>query len=581
MKRTFLSFLALTIIGLASAQNDNAVLLKVGNETITKSQFIQAYQKNNLLSEASEKDLREYLDLFINYRMKVQEAQSLQMDTAAAFQKELAAYKNQSAQQYMVDTDVNDKLLEEAFEHSKQHVRASHILIRCAENATPKDTLAAYHKIQQIREKIVNGLDFNEAAFLYSEDESAQGMRNPQTGRWIPANRGELGYFSVMEMIYPFEVAAFNTPVGQVSEAFRTQFGYHLVYVQEKVPAINKIFVSQIFFADTNALISTTMNLGIKAKYEELLREYKSGKSFSELASKYSDDKANLNEGGVMAPFAPNRRPGNYVSAAIHLNDGQLSEPIPTSIGWHIIKLDSIVYTTCNEESKYLLKNKLARDNRSKKSKEVLIEKLKKEYNYEESGKAAAMKFFKKNLPASYFQSTTIKIDSLKGIQKLKPMFSFANEKYTAIDFGGFIARYQGTQLKSSVEEFLNLIYPNFVNEKILRYEKQNLANKYPEYRELIAEFHDGMLLYEINSNKVWNAAIKDSVGLEKFYESIKTQYPVDQPNDSIQYKPMSEIRAIVVSQYQDYLEKQWIQELRSKYAISVDEKVFATILKK
>lgn len=580
MKRYFLTIATSALLCTAFAQNDNAVLLKVGKESITKNEFIQAYQKNNLLSESTEKDLREYLDLFINYRMKVQEAQSLQMDTAQAFQKELSAYKSQSAQQYMVDTEVSDRLLEEAFEHSKYHVRASHILIRCADNASPKDTLAAYRKIQNIRDMIVNGLDFNEAAFRYSEDESAKGMTNPQTGRFIPGNRGELGYFSVMEMIYPFEVAAYNTPVGQVSMPFRTQFGYHLVYVQEKVPAINKVFVSQIFIADTAAL-TNEINPAIKSKNDLIKSEYKNGISFADLAVKYSDDKANQNEAGVMAPFSPNRRPGNYVSAAIHLKNGEISEAVPTNIGWHILKLDSIQYATANEETKYLLKNKLARDSRSKKSKDVLIEKLKKEYNFEESGKKAAMKFFAKNLPASYFQSTAISIDSLKGIKKLKPMFTFANEKYTALDFGTFISRYQGTQLKGTVEQFLNSIYPNFVNERILRYERQNLENKYPEYRELITEFHDGMLLYEINSEKVWNAAIKDTIGLEKFYETIKTQYPVDTPNDTIQYKPMSEIRAIVVSKYQDYLEQEWIKALRAKYDVKVNEDVFATILKK
>jgi len=580
MKRYFLTLVTSALFCTAFAQNNNDVLIKVGKESITKAEFIQAYQKNNLLSESTEKDLREYLDLYINYRMKVQEAQAMQLDTAAAFQKELAAYKGQSAQQYMVDTDVNDQLLEEAFEHSKYNVRASHILVRCNDNASPKDTLAAFHKIQQIRDKIVNGLDFNEAAFLYSEDESAKGMTNPQTGKFVPGNKGELGYFSVMEMIYPFEVAAYNTPVGQVSQPFRTQFGYHLVYVQEKVPAMNKIFVSQIYLADTAALTGD-INPAIKSKIELIQNEYRNGASFASLAEKYSDDKANQNEAGVMAPFTPNRRPGNYVSAAIHLQKGQISEAIPTNLGWHILKLDSIQYATANDETKYLLKSRLSRDSRSKKSKEVLIEKLKKEYAFEESGKKAAMKFFEKNLPASYFQSTSINIDSLKGINKLKPMCSFADEKYTAVDFGKFISRYQGTQLKGTVIEFLNSIYPSFVNEKILRYERRNLENKYPEYRDLITEFHDGMLLYEINSNKVWNAAIKDSIGLEKFYESIKTQYPVDQPNDSIQYKPMNEIRAIVVSKYQDYLEQEWIKELRAKYPVVVDEKVFATILKK
>ena len=319
MKRFILPLSMLLLSSMAFAQNANDILIKVGNETITKSQFVTAYQKNNLLSESTEKDLREYLDLYINYRMKVQEAIKLQMDTSTAFKKELASYEGQSAQQYLIDTEVSEQLLEEAFDRSKYQVRASHILIRCNPNASPKDTLAALHKIQQIREKIVNGLDFNEAAYLYSEDESAQDHVNPQSKRMQYGNKGELGYFSVLEMIYPFEVAAYTNPVGQVSQPFRTQFGYHLVYVQDKIPAIAKLNVSQIFIADTNALKNSKPAPEIQDKLNNIINEYKNGKSFAELAKLFSEDKATKDNGGQMTAFTPNRRPGNYVSAIINL----------------------------------------------------------------------------------------------------------------------------------------------------------------------------------------------------------------------------------------------------------------------
>lgn len=580
MKRFILPLSMLLLSSMAFAQNANDILIKVGNETITKSQFVTAYQKNNLLSESTEKDLREYLDLYINYRMKVQEAIKLQMDTSTAFKKELASYEGQSAQQYLIDTEVSEQLLEEAFDRSKYQVRASHILIRCNPNASPKDTLAALHKIQQIREKIVNGLDFNEAAYLYSEDESAQDHVNPQSKRMQYGNKGELGYFSVLEMIYPFEVAAYTNPVGQVSQPFRTQFGYHLVYVQDKIPAIAKLNVSQIFIADTNALKNSKPAPEIQDKLNNIINEYKNGKSFAELAKLFSEDKATKDNGGQMTAFTPNRRPGNYVSAIINLKGDEITEPVPSSIGWHIMKLDSVKYAIANEETKFMLKSKLQRDPRSRKSKESLVEKLKKEYNFQESGKAAAMKFFKKNVPASYFQSTAVAIDSIKGIEKLKPIFTFADQEASAIEFAKFISRYQGAPLNVSPIQFIESLYPNFVSEQMLRYERRHLTEKYPEYKELVTEFHDGMLLYEINSEKVWNAAIKDSIGLEKFYESVKTEYPAENPSDSIQYKPLSEIRAIIVSRFQDSLEQAWLKELHEKYPVVVDEKVFKTILK-
>lgn len=578
MKRFFLFFLLFGTT-CAFAQTNNDILIRIGQENVTVDEFVNAYQKNNSFNESTEKDLREYLDLYINYRMKVQEATALRMDTSEAFKKELASYQNQSAQQYLVDTEVSEQLLEEAYTNAHYQVRASHILVRCGANASPKDTLAAYHKILQIRDKIVHGMDFNEAAALYSEDESARDRINPQTNKIHHGNRGELGYFSVLEMIYPFEKAAYTTPVGQVSMPVRTQYGYHLIYVQDKVPSMTKIYVSQVYVLDTNAVTGEVSPE--VAEYLRLIQDqYRSGRmSFAELAQNYSQDLATRSNGGKMEPFNPNRRPGNYVSAAIKLKPGEISQPVPSTLGWHILKLDSIIYSNITEETKYLLKSALARDSRARKSKESLVAKLKTEYGFKENGKKAAMKFFKKNLPSNYFQSTATEITTLKGIDKLSPMFTFADQTGTAVGFAQFISRYQGTPLNGSAIDFVESLYPNFVSEQILRYERGHLSDKYPEYRSLVKEFHDGMLLYEINSEKVWNAALKDSVGLENFYEKIKTDFPTTDSLGNVVYKPFESIRAVVIGRYQDYLEAEWLKELHAKYPVTVDEKVFQALL--
>ena len=290
MRRLALSLVAIMAMGNLFAQSNSDILMKVGNEKVSKGEFVSAYQKNNLISEASEKDLREYLELYANYRMKVQEAESLRMDTSVAFQRELSSYKNQSAQQYLTDAEVTDQLLNEAYERSKYQIRASHILLRCLPTAQPKDTLAAYHKALQIRNEILNGLDFAEAAVKYSEDESARDFVNPQTKRFHYGNKGDLGYFSVMEMIYPFETGAFNTPLGQVSMPVRTQFGYHLIYVRDKVPAMAKIFISQIFINDSLALRGEARP-EIKAKLAEIQTALKTN-SFEEVVTQFSEDVA-------------------------------------------------------------------------------------------------------------------------------------------------------------------------------------------------------------------------------------------------------------------------------------------------
>lgn len=566
-------------IGNLFAQDNNAILMKVGKEKISKGEFISAYQKNNLISEASEKDLREYLELYANYRMKVQEAEYLKMDTSVAFNRELSSYRNQSAQQYLTDAEVTDQLLNEAYERSKYQIRASHILVRCLPTAQPKDTLAAYNKALQIRNEILNGLDFGEAAVKYSEDESARDFMNPQTQRFHYGNKGDLGYFSVMEMIYPFESGAFNTPLGQVSMPVRTQFGYHLIYVRDKVPAMAKIFISQIFVNDSLALKGEARPQ-IKEKLAEIQSALKTS-SFENVVAEFSEDVASKAKNGSMDPFTPNRRPGDYVAAAIKLKPGQVSEPVASLLGWHILRLDSIIYSTVNDETRFMLKNKLSRDARSQKSKASLLNKLQKEYNYSEKGKTVTMKFFKKNLPENYFQSSRVAIDSLKGIEKLKPMCTFADQKITAVEYARFLSRFRGTPINIPVEDFMEQIFQKLAGDRLLQYENSRLTEKYPEYKELVKEFHDGMLLYEINAQKVWNAAIQDTVGLERFYETVKTDYPVDQPNDTLQYKPLSEIRAIIINRYQDVLEKKWVNELKAKYPVEVDEQVFKSILKK
>lgn len=581
MKKTI--SLMISIFALASltvcAQSDDPVLMTVGNEKVTKSEFIKAYQKNSSLSEATEADLRDYLRLYMDYRMKVQEAKALKLDTAQSFQKEWASYKNQYAQQYLIDTEVSDQLLAETAERARYHVRASHILISVPEDASPKDTLAAYHKIMKIREEIVNGLDFGEAAVLYSDDQSARDYVNPQSHRLMHGNRGDIGYFSVLEMIYPFETMAYNTPVGQISQPVRTQFGYHLVYVQDKIPAIAKLYVSQIFINDSNALDSKVDHNVSLQKCALIKHKYSQGVSFDTLAAQFSEDKATRNSGGRMEPFTPNRRPGNYIQAAINLKPGQISDPVPSVIGWHILKLDSIVYTTVNDEFIYMLKNRLGRDTRSKKSKASLVEKLKVEYNYEEKGKKAAMKFLQKNITENYFQTKSVAIDSIKGIEKLKPMCSFADKQLTAQDFGKYLARFQGKQLTGTVAAFLDQEFQNFVSENMLRYESTQLMTKYPEYRDVVNEVYDGLMIYEINSAKVWNAAIQDTVGAERLYEEIKSQFAT---GDSLNpYKPFNDVRAVVISKYQDILEKQWVAELHQKYPVKLNEEVFRSILKK
>lgn len=575
---TILFTISILISGL-QAQNNNEPLVIIGKDTISTEDFIRAYSKNNNIATATEQDLREYLDLFINFKMKVHEGEELQLDTARKFKIELMSYQKQSSSQFLVDKEVTDELMQEAYDRYKWHVRASHILVNCSEMAADKDTAAAYQKCLNIRNELLSGaITFADAAVKYSDDPSARDVVNPQTGRLHPGNKGDLGYFTLFDLIYPFESAAYNTPVGSISMPVRTRFGYHLIYVVDRIPSIEEIKIAQIFINDSLAK-DNQQSPQVQKKLQEAMKQLQSGVAFEDVVKNYSEDQNATDNGGVQEPFAPNRRQGDFVKAILSLKENEFSQPIASQNGWHIVKLLEIKPTVLNEDAKYNIKNRIGRDSRSHKSKESFINKLKKEYNYDESARATGIKFLRKNMPDEFFQSKTYLLANCKGIEKLKPMATFADQELTAKDFAKYVDHFKGVQVNpEEFQAFLNERFETYVQEKIMRYEQEHLMEKHPGLRDLVQEFHDGMLLYEINTMKVWAQAVQDSTGLEQFYQQNKSKY-MDQATG--QPKALNDIRAVVITDYQEYLDQQWIIELRKKYNPVIKEAAFSKLLKK
>jgi len=560
------------------AQKPHDILVTIGNDSISAAEFLNTYSKNNNLNKATEKDLRDYLDLFINFKMKVKEGELLQLDTSKQFKMELQSYKKQSSQQYLVDKEVTDELINEAAARAKYDIRASHILINCSEKTEGKDTVEAYNKALSIRNDILSGkITFADAAVQYSEDPSARDMVNPQTNRLHYGNKGDLGYFTVFDLIYPFENAAYNTPIGQVSMPVRTKFGYHLIYVVDRIDAVSEITIAQIYVADTLARTGQ-QTAETAAKLKKIQAALASGTSFEDVVKQYSEDKT-VDEGGLQEPFAPNRRQGDFVKAILSLKAEQISEPIASQNGWHIVKLVKAAPVEVNDDVLYTFRNRISRDDRSHKSTDSFIAKLKKEYNYDESGRAKAMKFFLKNMPDEFFQMKELLLHQVKGIDNLKPMATFADQTISAKEFAQYFDRFKGMRLQpNEFAGFLDERFEAYMKEKMTRYEKNRLEEKYPEFKALVKEFHDGMVLYEVNTQKVWAEAMKDTVGLQKYYEEHSTKY-VDPK--TLELNKLDDIRAIVITDYQEYLDQKWIAELKKKYNPTVDEKVFQSLLKK
>ena len=567
---------------LSFSQQDDNIIATVGNEVITIDEFISSFQKNNQISKASEKDLQEYLDLYINFRLKVKEGKASQIDTAISFQKEFSAYRKQSAQQYLIDKEISDQLVQEAKERIKHYIRASHIMVTCVPDANPKDTLAAYQKAMEIRSKVLNGeMTFAEAAVLFSDDFSARDMVNPETRKKQHGNKGDLGYFTIFSLIYPFENGAYNTPVNSISLPIRSSYGYHIIYVQDKIEALERVSVAQIFVADTLAY-KGMMSPEAKSKIEAIQQELNSGVSFEDVVTKYSEDQYSKDNGGVMESFPLNRRPGDFVKASISLQYNEVSQPVGTIMGWHILKLIEILpLTMTDDEATYFVRTRIPRDSRSHLSKDSFIARLKKDYQYTELKKGQTFSFLEKNVPDDFFISNQVNLNNLAKIEKLKPLAQFADQQITAPEFVNFLNKFRGVNLKESKRSFFEKHFNTYVEDKLIQYEDLRLEEKYPDFKELMNEYQYGMILYEINSKNVWEKAISDSVGLEQFYETIKTEYPAENSNDTIQYKPLEEFKATVITRYQDYLDEKWVSELKEKYPVVIRENILNSLLKK
>jgi peptidyl-prolyl cis-trans isomerase SurA len=508
---------------LTAQETDNRVLLNIAGEEITAGDFMYVYNKNNLnREEQGPEAIKEYLDLYINFRLKVREAEELGMDTVTSFRRELEGYRKQLAQPYFVDASVSEHLLQEAYERKLSDVRASHILFRVKKDALPEDTLKAYTKAMSVYERLKAGEDFGKLSAEISEDPSARDTEASQNRPARKGNQGDLGYFTVFDMVYPFENGAYNTPVGSISLPVRTDYGYHLIKVTDKQPALGQAQVAHIFVAlppNATAQDSIDKNLKINAAYEKI----QSGMKFEDAVKEFSEDKGSVGNGGKLPWFGSNRMVPEFIIATRNLKDtGSVSKPFMTSFGYHIIKLIGHKPVGTFEEEEAGIKSRLEKDLRNKLSEEAVINRIKQEYGFKE---------YPKNRDAVY---TTLDSSLLKGewdVSKAagldKPVFSLGDARYTQQDLAQYIAQKQSRKA-AEIPAFFNETYNTFVTDKCLAYEDSRLESKYPDFRMLVKEYHDGILLFDLTDQNVWSKAVKDTAGLAAYYNANPAKYMWD-----------------------------------------------------
>lgn len=635
--KSFLCLIALSIssIFLSSYSLHAQSVATINGEAIDQAEFLYAFNKNRKETEPITLDsLEAYLGQYINFKLKVREARVLGLDTTKAFQEELQGYISQIRKPYLENPQAEEELLEKTYQHMQSDVNASHILIKVPASALPADTLKAFNFLDSLKQTINSRAEFEEMAKRFSQDGSAQAG-------------GNLGWFTAMQMVAPFEDGAYDTPVGNVSEIVRSSFGYHLIYVNDKRENRGKVLTSHIFFTkqrgNSEALEMAQM------VYDSL----QNGGDWEMLARKYSDDSGTKTDGGRLPWAGVKQLPDEFLEIAYAIQErGEYTEPKETQYGWHIIKLNDIQPLEPYEIKKAEIAMLLKRMGRNTLEEEKLMNKLKKENSFSQS-------FDNLNDLLNELSSSTT-IDASDSELSERMLFQHGENSVYVKDFLKSLPSFKVQYSKSQLAD----LYRKFEKDYIVAYEDSIAPQKYPEYRFLMNEYEEGLLLFEIMQRKVWDKAAQDSVGLERFYQSHLKNYRIGErleclcayspttaikqqlssleisvdslsmatvsiadqlgeteaaelkiakrtllasdfsnfeaaknaagqwfePNSLDAYcliqnilpegpQPLDEIKGIVMSDYQEELDEQWIKDLRDSVKIKVDKKALKAII--
>ncbi|MFT4599857.1 MAG: peptidyl-prolyl cis-trans isomerase SurA [Arenicella sp.] len=512
--------LILTTVSFAHEDEKDPVVLTIDGEGIHKSEFLYIYTKNNPNPSYKKDDLDEYMELFINYKLKVAEAERLGYDTIPKLNSELAQYRKQLSLPYMVDKEKNEDLIKEAYDRTKNEVRASHILIRVKPDATPKDSLAAYNKIIVLRDRILAGEKFGAVATGRggSEDPSAK------------TNMGDLGYFSALQMVYAFEDAAFKTPVGEVSMPIRTRFGYHIIKTDDKRASKGKMKGGHIMVLSNETMTDKEKGEAEK-KITEIYDLLVEGQKFEDLAIKYSDDQSSKSKGGLLPIFgagSKQRMVPEFEAAAFGITeDGGYSKPVKTAYGWHIIQRIELLPVASYDDMYRELKLKVEKDIRAQSTKDSFINGIKKEYGFNEGHSNHLLAAFYNTMNNDIFQGRWKGLDSKAHHDEI--LFEFKDQFFTVVDFEKHLLRLNLQGASQPIKPFIEGQYKAWSTGELMRYEDSQLESKYPEFKSLIQEYRDGILVFEIMQNEIWNKASEDTTGIKNYYEKYSTEftYPV------------------------------------------------------
>ena len=513
MKKIFILLIILGITNSNLFAQESKVLFTINNKPFYEDEFIRVYNKNlDLVKDDSQKNLDNYLDLYIGYKLKVEKALQEKLHENQRYINELKAHRTQLAKSYMNDSKVTQKLIEEAYNRIKTEVKASHILVLVDENASAEDTLKAYNKIKDLRARITLGEDFEKVALEFSEDPS------------VKDNKGNLGYFSAFRMVYPFENAAYTTPVGSISNPFRTKFGYHILKVTDSRENAGEVTVAHIMIQKPQ-IPDAQLHEKAKNTINDIYKKLEQGENFEELAKQFSEDKSTASKGGVLQRFGSGQLSSEEFEKQSFMltKPNEISKPFLSEFGWHIVKLIEKHPIKSLEDMKLDLENRIKRDDRSLIITNTLSKKLREKYSIEKNN--AVLKQVAASVTEDFYAQTweiptnnTLREQNILTINKDKKVGTFV--------FYNFLYNQQKTKLKTkSIQKLVNDVYEKFIDEQLTIYYNENLENEFKEFKYVVDEYKDGLLLFDLMEKEIWQRSKTDTLGIKDYYDANKEQY--------------------------------------------------------
>jgi peptidyl-prolyl cis-trans isomerase SurA len=503
----------LLFISANSFSNDKTkdpVVITIDKQDITKSEFLRIYSKNNSQNSNQEnnnyKSVKDYLDMFINYKLKVIEAENIKLDTVNSFITEYESYRDQLAKPYLTDSITEANLMKDLYNRMITDLELKQIFVKMT-NPDQSDSAATYTKAISIRNEIIKGGVWDSIVTKNSDDPNAK------------KNFGKIGFINANQQIpYIIEQAIYSLKKGEVTMPIKLNNGYYLISLSSTRPSVGEIKVAHIM---TIFPENSNKSDSAKIKIDELYKKLKNGAKFEDVATQFSEDKRSAKNGGELNWFGAGQMVPEFENAAFALNNnGDHTEPIKTSYGWHIIKrLDRRTVATF-EDSKEKIKQRISRDDRSQLGKQALIKKIKKEVNAKE---------YTENLKLIYpiIDSVFLKGNWTPKGSKIEnePLLTFANQKQTVKEYLSFLSNGIKSQKPKDVKTFVKTKFDEFVDTKIIEFEKSRLPNKFPEFKFLTQEYHDGILLFNLMEQKIWSVASTDTTGLKEYFNANRSKY--------------------------------------------------------